>query len=174
MSGSSSLEVVALLALAGSALLYVALRSALVRQRSRRYGALRSVDLPERSGPPLRSERWRLSGRPDEIRERPDGTWIPVEHKSRRSPVGAPPPSHQAQVAAYCLLVEETTGRSPPYGVLRYADGGEFHVLWDDRARAWLWSLRQALDRPYDGRADPSPGKCRGCAWRPWCDRRAD
>jgi CRISPR-associated exonuclease Cas4 len=173
MSDLSPIEVAAALGLLGLLLLAIGFGSALARRRGRRYGTLRSVDLPDRPGTALRSERWRLAGRPDELRERPDGTWVPIEIKTRSTPRSGPPPSHQAQVAAYCLLVEETTGRSPPYGVIRYSDGGEFRVVWDARARAWLWSLRQALDRPYAGAATPSPGKCVGCAWRDWCDRRA-
>jgi CRISPR-associated exonuclease Cas4 len=161
------------LAAIGLVLLFVGIYSALSLRRSRRYGRLRSIDLPYRPGQYLRSERWRLAGRPDEIRERSDGTWIPIELKSRTSPSGGPPASHQAQVAAYCLLIEEATGRAPPYGVLRYSDGGEFRVTWDARTRDWLWSLRSSMDRPYRGEATPSAGKCRGCTWRAWCDRRA-
>jgi CRISPR-associated exonuclease Cas4 len=161
------------LAIVGLLLLFAAIYAALARRNTGRYGRLRSVDLPTRPGTHLRSERWRLSGRPDEIRERADGVWIPIEVKSRRGPRGSPPASHQAQVLAYCLLIEETTGRAPPYGVLRYSDGAEFHVVWDERARAWISSLRASMDRPYRGEATPSVGRCRGCPWRTACDRSA-
>jgi CRISPR-associated exonuclease Cas4 len=102
-----------------------------------------------------------------------DGRLYPVEIKSRAAPPAGPPRSHLVQIAAYCLLVEETTGRAPPFGVLRYSDGGRFRVPWDGATRASLLALRAELDRPYDGRARPSPGRCRGCSWRESCDVRA-
>ena len=138
----------------------------------RRHGRLESVD----DGRPLGrlvSERYRLVGRPDELRRRPDGRPVPVEWKSRASPRGGPPWSHRVQVKAYCLLLEDVTGFPPPYGVLRYRDGREYVVPWDARARDEVLELRRALARPYDGRADPSYGKCAGCRWRPGCDVHA-
>jgi CRISPR-associated exonuclease Cas4 len=98
---------------------------------------------------------------------------VPVEVKSRAAPRGGPPRSHIAQVAAYCLLIEEVTGRRPPFGILRYSDGREFRVPWEDRTRRWLSSIRRELDRPYDGRANPSPGRCGRCAYREGCEQRA-
>ncbi len=72
---------------------------------------------------------------PDELRRLPDGTIIPVEIKSRRSPrSGVPYSSHRVQLLAYCALVEETYGRVPPYGILSYGDCTEVVVPWDSRA----------------------------------------
>jgi CRISPR-associated exonuclease Cas4 len=46
---------------------------------------------------------------------------IPVELKS--GPARRPPPrGHVFQAAAYCLLLEETTGVRPSHAILRYAD----------------------------------------------------
>lgn len=120
----------------------------------------------------LRSPRYRLVGRPDELRRLADGRVVPVEVKSRATPAGGPATSHIVQVRAYCLLVEEATGNPPPYGTLRYADG-EVRVRWDSRARAELLSLRAELLRPYDGRATPSRGRCARCPWFMGCDARA-
>jgi CRISPR-associated exonuclease Cas4 len=147
--------------------------SILRRREDLRYGERPVVDLRAHPGPVLRSEQWRLSGRPDEIVERPDGGRVPVELKSRTTPRGGPPLSHRAQVAAYCLLIEESTGRAPPFGVIRYSDGRSFEVPWDARTREWLWRLRAELDREYDGRANPSAARCGACRWREICDRRA-
>jgi CRISPR-associated exonuclease Cas4 len=138
-----------------------------------RYGALRSADLPIGGAAPLQSIRYRLSGRPDEIRQLRDGRCIPIEIKSRATPPTGPPRSHRVQVAGYCLLLEEATGRSPPFGVLRYGDGGEFRLPWDTDARTELLELLSEMRRPYDGRASPTPGKCRGCAFNGGCDQRA-
>jgi CRISPR-associated exonuclease Cas4 len=159
------------LVLLGVLLAAVALRLLSDRRRDRAAGALVAID----AGAPmtLRSERYRIAGRPDELRRLPDGRLLPIELKSRASPPAGPPRSHLVQVWAYCLLVEETTGRAPPYGLVRYSDGGEFRIAWDRAARAELLALRAELDRPYDGRATPSRAKCARCRWAPGCDARA-
>jgi CRISPR-associated exonuclease Cas4 len=163
----------ALLGLAGLLILGTAI-VALVRTRyQRRFGRLRWADVPTEPKLLLRSPRFRISGRPDELRILSDGRWVPIEMKSRHSPRSGPPPSHQMQVAAYCLLVEETTGRPPPFGILRYGDGGEFRIAWSPDLRQRLLDLRHELARPYDGRATPSVGRCSRCAWRRSCDRAA-
>ena len=154
----------------GIALVVWALRALALRQREAAQGALVAVDAGRAST--LRSTRYRLAGRPDELRRLADGRLIPVELKSRPTPPRGPTPSHVAQVRAYCLLVEETTGVSPPYGVLRYADG-EFRVRWDDRARDELLRVRAEVLSRYDGRATPSPGRCARCRWVRVCDARA-
>jgi CRISPR-associated exonuclease Cas4 len=140
------------------------------RRRDRVHGALVSIDVGRSTE--LRSERYRLVGRPDAVRRGSDGRLVPVEVKSRTAPPRGPAYSHLVQVWAYCLLVEETTGVPPRYGVLRYADQ-EFRVPWDAEARSELLSLRRALARPYDGRARPSPARCGRCAWVSGCDARA-
>lgn len=158
------------LALVGLAISAWALRALSDRRQDSALGRLVAVD----AGRPatLRSERYRLSGRPDALRSLPDGRLVPVEVKSRPTPGRGPTRSHVVQVRAYCLLVEETTGRPPPYGVLRYADG-EFRVRWDPVARRELTALRDELSERYDGRATPSRGKCARCAWFGVCDARA-
>lgn len=141
------------------------------RRREAALGALVAID----AGAPvtLRAERYRLVGRPDALRRLADGRLVPIELKSRAAPPRGPPTSHVVQVAAYCLLVEETTGTAPPFGVLRYGDGVEFRVPWDAAARTGVLRWRAAMDRPYDGRASPAPGKCAHCGWRNVCDARA-
>jgi CRISPR-associated exonuclease Cas4 len=144
----------------------------LARHRERRHGDLVALDEPGgRPSHPLNSPRWRLVGRPDEIRRRPDGTLLPVEWKRRRAPVEGPFESHRVQVWGYALLLEESTGRPPPYGVLRYGDGKEFRVPWDSQARGELLGVLEAVNRPYSGEARPSPGRCAHCRWRTGCDR---
>ena len=135
--------------------------------RDRRLGDLAAVD----AGRPMTlvSSRHRLAGRPDAVRRRPDGTLVPVELKHRPLPRHGPFRSHEAQLAAYCLLVEEATGRPPPFGVLRY-DDGEVAVPWGADARRRLLSLLAEVQAPYDGRADPAPAKCARCSWSPTCD----
>jgi len=157
-------------ALVGVALAAWALRTLSRRHQDNRRGRLVAID----AGQPatLRSERYRVSGRPDELRQLADGRLVPVELKSRPTPPRGPNPSHVVQVRAYCLLVEEAIGVPPPYGVLRYSDG-EFRVRWDDRARAELLAVRAELLAPYDGRATPSRARCAHCPWVGVCDARA-
>ncbi len=152
---------------AGLVVLFAGAVSLRRRSRDRRLGELVAAD----AGKPrtLRSERYRLVGRPDLLRRRPDGSLVPVELKSRPAPRDGPFASHRVQLAAYCLLVEEETGRPPPFGVLRY-DDREFTIPWDGAARAEVLGLLRELRGRYDGRASPAPAKCAGCAWSPSCD----
>jgi CRISPR-associated exonuclease Cas4 len=163
----------AALTVAGLVILLLGVRSLLVRRRETRTGALVAVDEGPTPVPLLRSYQYGIVGRPDALRRLADGRLVPVEFKSRSTPAHGVPRSHRIQVAAYCLLVEETTGRSPPYGVIRYGDGGGFRIRWDARARDELLALRDDLERPYDGRATPSPARCLRCPWRDVCDVRA-
>ncbi len=156
-------------ALAGALVAAWALRALALRHRESALGSLVAID----AGRPmvLRSERYRIQGRPDALRRQRDGRWVPVETKSRSTPRGGPARSHIVQVWAYCLLVEETTGRPPPFGVLRYSDR-DWRIRWDDASRRELLDLRAELARPYDGRATPSPARCRHCPWVRVCDAR--
>ena len=160
-----------LVALTGVAVLLVGAVALLRRRQQRRSGHLVGSDLPGRPGVRLSSPRFRIAGRPDELRVLSDGRWVPVELKSRSTPRSGPPHSHRIQIAAYCWLVEETTGKAPPYGLLRYGDGGEFRIDWTPELRQQLLALRREMALPYDGRALPSPARCARCAWRRGCDR---
>lgn len=159
--------------LVAGALLLVASACVLARHfAERRDGRLIAVDRPGATSQ-LASERYGLVGRPDALRRLRDGRVVPIELKHRATPRAGPWPSHVLQVAAYCLLVEETTGRAPPYGLLRYGDGGEFRIPWDDARRASVVATLRRTRAPYDGAATPTPRKCRGCAWRSSCDAAA-
>lgn len=162
----------AALFLAALVVLILSLRAWAALRRDRRLGRIRSIDVGERPAT-LYAERWGLSGRPDVVRTLPDGRSVPVEVKSRPSPAGGPLRSHRVQVSAYCLILEETTGRAPPFGVLRYGDGREWRVPWDAAARSEVLELLRALRRRYDGAATPSVARCGHCPWRMGCDARA-
>lgn len=172
MVALTELEAVGLI-LGGALALVAGVRALSIRHREARYGSLVSIDDVPGSGALLRSVRYRISGRPDELRRLPDGRVVPIEFKSRPSPRNGLPRSHRVQVAAYCLLVEETTGLPPPYGVVRYGDGGETRIRWDRAAREELLEVRDAVEQPYDGRATPSRARCARCPWREACDVRA-
>ena len=122
---------------------------------------------------PLLSRRHRLTGRPDYLVEE-RGRVIPVEVKpSRTAPT--PYPSDVLQLAAYCLLVEETTGQAPPYGLIKYRDAA-FAVDYTPQLRAQLLDTLARMRRDRAARDVPpshdEPGRCRACGFRAVCDQR--
>ena len=140
---------------------------------ARRWGAAVSFDDGSRPTVDLIADRLHLVGRPDELRRLADGRVVPIELKSRRAPRSGTFRSHRVQVEAYCLLIESSTGRSPPYGVVAYAGGESRTVPWDRAAREEVLGVLAAVRGRYDGRATPSAAKCHGCRWRDGCDARA-
>lgn len=119
---------------------------------------------------PLVAPRYGLSGKPDYLIER-GGVLIPVEVKPGRH---APRPydSDLMQLAAYCLLVEERTGRAPPYGLLRYAEAS-FRLTYTPAVRQRLVAL---LDEMHElraagdvARSHDEPRRCAGCGLRASC-----
>jgi CRISPR-associated exonuclease Cas4 len=122
---------------------------------------------------PLFSRQFRLTGRPDylvEVRE----AVVPVEVKS-----GAAPPqpyaTHVLQLAAYCLLVEEQEGRTPPYGIVKYRDRA-FEVEYTPALRShlveMLEAMRHDLREQEVARSHDDPARCRACGYRDRCDQR--
>lgn len=97
----------------------------------------------------LESERYGLVGKVDCIRRR-SGQIIPYEHKRGRSARGADGAaetwgSDRIQIIAYCLLVEEHSGREITEGRVRYhADNQMVRVAIDEQARA---DFQAALQR---------------------------
>jgi len=117
-----------------------------------------------------------LRGRPDQI-VIVDGEFIPVEQKTGKVPA-KPHNSHRMQVLAYLQLVEATTGRPSPYGVLRYGDDAAYQVLWDDGARrdldAALVEVRRLMIEGGAQRNHERVGKCKNCSRRSSCPQRLD
>jgi len=120
---------------------------------------------------PLFSKRHMLAGKPDYLVEHKD-TVLPIEVKSRSCPP-RPYQGHVLQLLSYCLLVEEAMGRTPPYGILRYADG-EFEIPYDTKAKAALFDqleeMREIMEgKAKAGRSHGSANRCRSCAYRSVC-----
>jgi len=80
---------------------------------------------------PLVSLRHGLTGKPDYLVETNDGL-VPVELKSRECPRSGPYAGDAAQLIAYCVLVEDTTGVAPAHGIVQYAD--------------WFWQISYNRD----------------------------
>ncbi len=116
------------------------------------------------------SEKYGLSGKPDMvIRQGKD--LIPVEIK--HAPAGDHPrPSHVLQLAAYCLLVEETYGIRPSRGIIRYRDR-LFEVPFTGGLEKDLLKTMAAM-RAEDPQAGLPPGcsghgKCAHCGFAKIC-----
>jgi CRISPR-associated exonuclease Cas4 len=125
---------------------------------------------------PLVSEALELVGRPDYLIEA-DGGVVPVEVKSTASPAGGRPyDSHLAQLAAYCLLVEDVLGARVPYGLVKYRDR-EVRVEYTDELRGWALSLIEELKADMNASAEgrevhrshDDPRRCAGCSLRDAC-----
>ncbi len=113
-----------------------------------------------------------LTGKPDYLVQSGDRI-IPVEVKSGRTPE-APYDSHIFQVASYCLLVEKTYGRRPPYGILHYPQR-DFAVDYTPELEAALLDqlaeMRRDETRSDVGRSHQSVARCRGCGFRRVCNQ---
>ena len=131
------MELVAVLWLiAASVSLYRSLVStriaAALREEFRVKGKIEYIDMDESKV--FKSDAYGLSGRPDYVIKLADNL-IPVEEKKGRTPQG-PLFSHILQVAAYCLLIEDTMGKAPPYGLLKYPER-------EDEVRAAVAALEE-------------------------------
>ncbi|MBI4416676.1 MAG: CRISPR-associated protein Cas4 [Euryarchaeota archaeon] len=143
----------------------------------RKYGAtggdVAYVDHPAAKADLLVSERYGLRGRPDYIVTEGDHI-IPVEAKTGRTPKG-PLFSHILQIAAYCLLVEETYGKAPPHGILRY-EGATHEIEYNEDLKKLLVGkledMRGALRKGEAHRNHNRPGKCIHCSRREGCPER--
>ena len=112
-----------------------------------------------------------LRGRPDQIVIM-DGEFIPVEQKTGKVP-HKPHYSHKMQIMAYIHLVEVTTGKTPPFGILSYGGDNNHQILWDDYNRNTLKDGVKEVQRlMVEGgaiRNHDRPGKCKSCSRRHAC-----
>lgn len=120
---------------------------------------------------PLFSRRYGLTGKPDYLIERGKAL-IPVEVKPGRR-AAAPYHSDLMQLAAYCLLVEETFGQAPPYGLLRYAET-TFRLAYTPAIRsellAILAEMHDLLNADDVARDHDEGRRCAACGFRDQCE----
>ena len=127
----------------------------------------------QRCEQPLFSPRYQLVGKPDYLVEE-RGTLVPVEVKPGRT-APAPYEGDILQLAAYCLLVEETHGPRPPYGYLKYRQA-VFRLEYSEGLRRRLLDTLTTM-RQEQRAADVAPGhnepqRCLRCGQRDACQRR--
>lgn len=133
---------------------------------SRDTAGLRKQKPPEA----LVSHRYRLAGRPDYLIRENDAL-IPVEVKPARR-ADEPYESDIVQLFTYCLLVEETESRPPPYGLLIYVEQ-QWRFDYTADARQTVLDLLadlQADRSAHDvARSHDHAGRCRACGQRANC-----
>jgi CRISPR-associated exonuclease Cas4 len=118
--------------------------------------------------PPLK-----LTGKPDYLVRQKDGIVIPVEVKSGRAPE-SPYDSHIFQLASYCLLVEKTYGKRPPYGIIHYNDR-DFAIDYTPELEFALMDLladirRDEIKNDVE-RSHEQAARCASCGFRNLCDQ---
>jgi CRISPR-associated exonuclease Cas4 len=121
---------------------------------------------------PLYYSPLKLTGKPDYLVHQ-NGIIIPVEVKSGRAPE-SPYDSHIFQLASYCLLVEKTYGKRPPYGIIHYNDR-DFAIDYTPELEIALMELlaemrRDEIKNSVDRSHDQAP-RCARCGFRDLCDQ---
>ncbi len=123
---------------------------------------------------PLFSRTHRLTGKPDYLVQQ-GGEIIPVEVKSAHAPSDGPHRGHVLQLAAYCLLVEETYRQRPKYGIVKYADR-MFAIDYTDALHTALLdviaAMRDDLAQGAAQRSHDEAARCVNCGYRHACRER--
>ncbi|MCC6260585.1 MAG: CRISPR-associated protein Cas4 [Anaerolineales bacterium] len=113
-----------------------------------------------------------LTGKPDYLIEK-NGQLIPVEVKSGRAPE-APYDSHIFQLASYCLLVEKTYAKRPPYGIIHY-ENRDFAIDYTQELETALIELLADMKEDDLKREVPRSheqvARCKRCGYRDVCDQ---
>ena len=171
-----TIEGIAVLWLMGASFfLYRTLRATEVvnslRKEFRVKGNIEYIDMTGSKA--FKSEKYGLIGRPDYVIKMEDKQ-IPVEEKKGRTPKG-PLFSHILQIAAYCLLIEESTGKTPPYGLLKYPEQQHEIEYNEDLKKVLLEKLREMrkiMDTGEAHRNHNRPGKCKSCSRNDACPEK--
>lgn len=176
---SQILQIIALSWLIGASFfLYSSLKHIEIARNKRnthsvRDGSIEFID-DQRIRPKMfESTKYGLRGRPDYVVL--EGEYhIPVEIKTGRTPRG-PLFSHILQTAAYCILLEEEYGKSPPYGILKYGETeheidytGDLRQLVLNKLR----EMREAIDKGEAHRNHSREMKCARCSRRNVCPEK--
>jgi CRISPR-associated exonuclease Cas4 len=126
-----------------------------------------------RAEKPFYDDALKLTGKPDYLVQLHDTT-IPVEVKSSSAPP-VPHEGHILQLAAYCLLVERSTGKRPPYGILHYQNRDfsiDYTVGLETNLLATLTEMRRLERQAEVERSHESAARCARCGYRDLCDDR--
>jgi len=114
-----------------------------------------------------------LTGKPDYLVEEGSNI-IPVEVKSTYQSE-TPYDSHIYQLAAYCLLVKQATGKRVPYGILHYPNRNyaiDYTPALENALLDLLARMRLHNERSEVARSHSIPARCMRCGYRAMCDQR--
>jgi len=124
---------------------------------------------------PLYDANLGLTGKPDYLVRQKEAI-LPVEVKTSRSPEAAYD-SHIFQLAAYCLLVEKTYRKRPPYGIIHYP-ARDFAVDYtpdlENTLLDVLANIRRDEHRSQVKRSHEDGHRCQHCGYRTVCDQKLD
>ena len=117
------------------------------------------------------SKKHGIAGKPDEVKEE-GGELIPYEIKSTIYR-GRIYPGHILQLAAYCLLIEEETGKRPSHGVIEYANHREIIPYTNELRSGLLTQIKKIRqENPEENDLPPDcnvKGKCSQCGYNYYC-----
>jgi CRISPR-associated exonuclease Cas4 len=122
---------------------------------------------------PLFDAKLGLTGKPDYLVQQ-KGQIIPIEVKSGRAPE-APYDSHIYQLAAYCLLVDKTYGKRPPYGLIHYPTrtfAVDYTPALESSLLDLLAEMRRDETRAKVDCSHSEPARCRRCGFQTVCDQK--
>lgn len=114
-----------------------------------------------------------LTGKPDYVVQQ-KGILLPVEVKSAWAPP-TPYDSHILQLGAYCLLIEKSSGKRPPYGILKYRNRTfaiDFTPTLRAEVLAVIQDIRKQKNRAETPRSHDEPRRCARCGFRDTCTQR--
>jgi CRISPR-associated exonuclease Cas4 len=114
-----------------------------------------------------------LTGRPDFLVQAGEKI-IPVEVKSTAVST-MPYDSHIFQLAAYCLLVERSSGKRPDHGILHYPNR-TFAIDYTSQLERSLLDLLNEMRASSSfkdiARSHDSTARCNACGYRNVCEQR--
>ena len=116
-----------------------------------------------------------LVGKPDYVMKTRQGSLIPVEVKTGRTPE-SPYDSHRLQLMAYGLLIRSSYAQSPEYGLLHYSEKDfrvDFTPELEARLMETLVEIRQVEKRiEAPNRSHNTSARCHSCGYRGICDQK--
>lgn len=136
------------------------------------WAPIRSQDVRGRElEEPLFARKLGLTGKPDYIIEQ-RGALIPVEVKPGRQSA-VPYESDLMQLAAYCVLIDETEDAPPPYGLLRYAQYTfrlDYTAEVRDHVIELIGAMRAQIDDANCPRSHDDARRCQNCGFFTICE----
>ena len=133
------------------------------------------TDLWQRVPETLVDHQLGLVGKPDYVMRTGQGSLIPVEVKTGRTPDN-PYDSHRLQLMAYGLLIHANYGQMPEYGLLHYSDK-DFRVDFTPELERQLLNTLEEIrliekQNEAPTRSHNSSTRCRSCGYRGICDQK--